>query len=149
MDRDEDRISLLVVAVESLKATHEKTIDKVDLLVISMGKQEVILEKLANIEARQAESSRQIHHRINQREEEIEKIKEDGCHYGHSYVNRREVELKRYENIIDDFEIRITSNSKLLAEIKDIPNKIVMRVLMIAISALTAGAIGLWVFGKV
>ena len=149
MNRDEDRISLLVVAVESLKATHEKTIDKVDLLVISMGKQEVILEKLANIESRQAESSRQIHHRINQREEEIKKIKEDGCHYGHNYVNRREVELKRYESIIDDFEIRITDNAKLIAEIKDIPNKIVMRVLMIAISALTAGAIGLWVFGKV
>ena len=49
-EHSENDISILVMAVERLAEAQSKTNDKVDKLIESMGKQEVILEKLANIE---------------------------------------------------------------------------------------------------
>lgn len=64
------------MAVERLAEGQLKTNEKVDKLIESMGKQEVILEKLSNIEKHHADSNKRVHKRIDDVEENIKAIKE-------------------------------------------------------------------------
>lgn len=80
---EKNEIAVLVIDVERIAESLIKTNEKVDKLVDSMNKQEVILEKLANIEKNQAESNKRIHKRIDKNEEDIKAIlttqSSEGC----------------------------------------------------------------------
>lgn len=58
-------IVLLVKAVEGLAVAQANTNAKVDKLVESMGKQEAIIEKLANVEKTSMDSNRRVHKRLD------------------------------------------------------------------------------------
>jgi len=151
MNGETNEISVLVMAVERLSEAQHTTNEKVDKLIESMGKQEVILEKLANMEKAQTESQSRVHHRIDANEKDVKSIFEihkTGCMALQNHKTERLADLKRYDVIINNFEKRITNNENILKELKDIPNKIMVRVIMVAISAITAGAIGVYFFDK-
>ena len=148
---EKNEISVLVMAIERLSEGQAQTNEKVDKLIESMGKQEVILEKLANIEKSHAESQKRVHKRRDAIEEDVKDIRKHhvtGCTALNSFIARREVELKGYDHTIAEMESKIGANSKLLKEMKDIPNKIMLRVLMVAVSAVTAGLVGMFFIDK-
>lgn len=56
-----DVVQLMLQSIDKLAVSHEKTNDKVDKLIEAMGRYEVILEKMANIEKAQNETTQRIY----------------------------------------------------------------------------------------
>ncbi|MDX1809722.1 MAG: hypothetical protein R3331_09300 [Sulfurospirillaceae bacterium] len=142
---DDKDISLIVDAVKHLTKAHADTNKKVDKLIESMGKQEVILEKLSNIERSYIDAHKRLHKRIYENENRLSKIENNqinGCPALKSHIIQRETELKHYNSVIDSFDKRIEVNTKDLEEVKSIPNKIMMRMAIVATSLITTAIIG-------
>ena len=148
---DSNEISVLVMAIERLSENQSQTNEKVDKLIESMGKQEVILEKLSNIEKNHTESNKRVHKRVDDVEDNIKQIfgkHNTGCNALNNFIIKRELELKHYDEVIDSNIARIKANEDALKELKSIPNKILMRVVLVAAGALTAGWIGMLFLDK-
>lgn len=56
-----DVVQLMLSSIDKLAVSHHKTNEKVDKLIEAMGKQEVILEKMSNIEKSHAETTQRIY----------------------------------------------------------------------------------------
>lgn len=93
-----DNISVLVMAVERLAESQSDTNRKVDKLIESMGKQEVILEKLANIEKSHGDSMKRVYHVIDEVKERVTNIEHTqhggGCPSFQKFVTGHDNELK-------------------------------------------------------
>lgn len=87
-------ISVLVMAVERLAESQSDTNRKVDKLIESMGKQEVILEKLANIEKNHQDSVKRVYHVIDEIKVRQDKVDEwligAGCPAHKSFVSKHD-----------------------------------------------------------
>lgn len=60
-----DVVQVLMQSIDKLATSHEKTNDKVDKLIEAMSKQDVILERLANIESRHSDSINRVHKAVD------------------------------------------------------------------------------------
>lgn len=91
-------ISVLVMAVERLAESQLDTNRKVDKLIESMGKQEVILEKLANIEKAHTDSIKRVYHVIDDIKDRVTNIEhtqhDGGCSSFQKFVTGHDNELK-------------------------------------------------------
>lgn len=76
-------IEQLTMTIKDLANNAKETNNKLGKIIESMGKQEVILEKLANIDASTKESFSRVHSRIddnhNRIKEAIDRINNIGC----------------------------------------------------------------------
>ena len=139
-----DSISVLVMAVERLAESQLDTNKKVDKLIESMGKQEVILEKLANIEKSTADSMKRVYHVIDDVKERVVAIEHKqingGCQSFRTFQSSHDNELKHNLEKIDTFE-------KFMQDTKDKPIKMIDKVWMALLGALGAG-IGGWLLIK-
>lgn len=139
-----DSISVLVMAVERLAESQLDTNKKVDKLIESMGKQEVILEKLANIEKSTADSMKRVYHVIDDVKERVVAIENKqingGCQSFRTFQSSHDNELKHNLEKIEVFE-------EFMKDIKDKPIKMMDKVWMALLGALGAG-IGGWLLIK-
>lgn len=139
-----DSISVLVIAVERLAESQLDTNKKVDKLIESMGKQEVILEKLANIEKSTADSMKRVYHVIDDVKERVVAIENKqingGCQSFRTFQSLHDNELKHNLEKIDTFE-------EFMKDTKDKPIKIIDKVWMALLGAMGAG-IGVWILSK-
>ena len=152
MQSSTNEISVLVMAVERLSEAQHSTNEKVDKLIESMGKQEVILEKLANMEKSQTDSQRRVHHRIDSNEKDVRDIYEIhkvGCTALHNHINESKARIEKYDVILNNMDKRIANNESILRELKEIPNKIMYRVVLVALSTIIAGTLSVYFFDKV
>lgn len=141
-----DEVTVLVMAIDRLAEGQNKTNEKVDKLVESMGKQEVILEKLSNIKKEHSDSQKRVHSRIDTNEESIKALvtmQQDGSPFTKAFIARRDLEVKHYDMALAGFDTRITINAKALADLNAIPSRIVAKIIMVAIGALTVAWIGM------
>ena len=139
-----DSISVLVMAVKQLAESQLDTNKKVDKLIESMGKQEVILEKLANIEKSTADSMKRVYHVIDDVKERVVAIEHkqinSGCQSFRTFQSSHDNELKHNLEKIDTFE-------KFMQDTKDKPIKMMDKVWMALLGAIGAG-IGGWLLLK-
>ena len=139
-----DSISVLVMAVERLAESQLDTNKKVDKLIESMGKQEVILEKLSNIEKAHIDSVKRIYHVIDDVKERVVAIEHKqingGCQSFRTFQSSHDNELKHNLDKIAIFE-------KFMKDTKDKPIKMMDKVWMALLGALGAG-IGGWLLIK-
>ena len=151
MAEETNNISVLVMAIERLAEGQANTNKKVDKLIESMGKQEVILEKLANIEKAHADSVKCIHHAIDEVKDRLLKIEDkqltNGCSVLQKFITGHDNELKHNLEKIqkcDDFKKTVETE---LNDIKMKPLKAMDKVWMAILGAI-GGGIGLAVFKK-
>ena len=148
---DTNNISVLVMAIERLAEGQADTNKKVDKLIESMGKQEVILEKLANIEKAHADSVKRIYHVIDEVKDRVLKIEDkqltNGCSVLQKFITGHDNELKHNLEKIqkcEDFKKTVETE---LNDIKMKPLKAMDKVWMAILGAI-GGGIGLAVFKK-
>lgn len=131
-----DSIPVLVIAVERLAESQLDTNKKVDKLIESMGKQEVILEKLSNIEKAHIDSVKRIYHVIDDVKERVVAIEHKqingGCQSFRTFQSSHDNELKHNLEKIDTFE-------KFMQDTKDKPIKMMDKVWMALLGALGTG----------
>lgn len=151
MDEETNNISVLVMAIERLAEGQADTNKKVDKLIESMGKQEVILEKLANIEKAHADSVKRIYHVIDEVKDRVLKIEDkqltNGCSVLQKFITGHDNELKHNLEKIqkcEDFKKTVETE---LNDIKMKPLKAMDKVWMALLGALGAG-IGGWLLIK-
>lgn len=151
MAEETNNISVLVMAIERLAEGQADTNKKVDKLIESMGKQEVILEKLANIEKAHADSVKRIYHVIDEVKDRVLKIEDkqltNGCFVLQKFITGHDNELKHNLEKIqkcDDFKKTVETE---LNDIKMKPLKAMDKVWMAILGAI-GGGIGLAVFKK-
>ena len=151
MAEETNNISVLVMAVERLAEGQADTNKKVDKLIESMGKQEVILEKLANIEKAHADSVKRIYHVIDEVKDRVLKIEDkqltNGCSVLQKFITGHDNELKHNLEKIqkcEDFKKTVETE---LNDIKMKPLKAMDKVWMAILGAI-GGGIGLAVFKK-
>ena len=77
-DHEHREITTLVLAVQNLTENQTELSSDVKELVKSMSKQELILEKLANLEINSKESLNRVHKRVNKLETDLAKVS-DTC----------------------------------------------------------------------
>lgn len=151
MAEETNNISVLVMAIERLAEGQADTNKKVDKLIESMGKQEVILEKLANIEKAHADSVKRIYHVIDEVKDRVLKIEDkqltNGCSVLQKFITGHDNELKHNLEKIqkcEDFKKTVETE---LNDIKMKPLKAMDKVWMALLGALGAG-IGGWLLIK-
>lgn len=151
MAEETNNISVLVMAIERLAEGQADTNKKVDKLIESMGKQEVILEKLANIEKAHADSVKRIYHVIDEVKDRVLKIEDkqltNGCSVLQKFITGHDNELKHNLEKIqkcEDFKKTVETE---LNDIKMKPLKAMDKVWMAILGAI-GGGIGLAVFKK-
>ena len=151
MAEETNNISVLVMAIERLAEGQADTNKKVDKLIESMGKQEVILEKLANIEKAHADSVKRIYHVIDEVKGRVDKIEDkqlsNGCSGLQKFITGHDNELKHNLEKIqkcEDFKKTVETE---LNDIKMKPLKAMDKVWMAILGAI-GGGIGLAVFKK-
>lgn len=151
MAEETNNISVLVMAIERLAEGQADTNKKVDKLIESMGKQEVILEKLANIEKAHADSVKRIYHVIDEVKDRVIKIEDkqltNGCSVLQKFITGHDNELKHNLEKIqkcEDFKKTVETE---LNDIKMKPLKAMDKVWMAILGAI-GGGIGLAVFKK-
>lgn len=151
MDEETNNISVLVMAIERLAEGQADTNKKVDKLIESMGKQEVILEKLANIEKAHADSVKRIYHVIDEVKDRVLKVEDkqltNGCSVLQKFITGHDNELKHNLEKIqkcEDFKKTVETE---LNDIKMKPLKAMDKVWMALLGALGAG-IGGWLLIK-
>ena len=104
-EEQKNSITLLVMGIERIAEAQSKTNDKVDNLIISSSKVEVILEKLTNVEKQNASFNKVIHHRIDEAikarvadclvmSKKIEKIEEDCVHTEAEIIEKTKLESR-------------------------------------------------------
>lgn len=148
-------IAVLVMAVERLAEAQVKTNDKVDKLIESMGKQEVILEKLANIEKNHTEALKRIYNTIDthvaERKELVANIQKkldifetymlrEGCPAHKSFLIGYSLNKERLDKTTAGLETRIE-------EIEQTPNRVLKTVINGTLAVFGAG-IGTWLLFK-
>lgn len=151
MAEETNNISVLVMAIERLAEGQADTNKKVDKLIESMGKQEVILEKLANIEKAHADSVKRIYHVIDEVKDRVLKVEDkqltNGCSVLQKFITGHDNELKHNLEKIqkcEDFKKTVETE---LNDIKMKPLKAMDKVWMAILGAI-GGGIGLAVFKK-
>lgn len=151
MAEETNNISVLVMAIERLAEGQADTNKKVDKLIESMGKQEVILEKLANIEKAHADSVKRIYHVIDEVKDRVLKVEDkqltNGCSVLQKFITGHDNELKHNLEKIqkcEDFKKTVETE---LNDIKMKPLKAMDKVWMALLGALGAG-IGGWLLIK-
>ena len=151
MAEETNNISVLVMAIERLAEGQADTNKKVDKLIESMGKQEVILEKLANIEKAHADSVKRIYHVIDEVKDRVLKIEDkqltNGCSVLQKFITGHDNELKHNLEKIqkcEDFKKTVETE---LNDIKMKPLKAMDKVWMAILGAMGAG-VGGWILLK-
>lgn len=151
MAEETNNISVLVMAIERLAEGQADTNKKVDKLIESMGKQEVILEKLANIEKAHADSVKRIYHVIDEVKDRVLKIEDkqltNGCSVLQKFITGHDNELKHNLEKIQKCEDFKKTVEIELNDIKMKPLKAMDKVWMAILGAI-GGGIGLAVFKK-
>ena len=115
-------INAMVKSIQELSDTTKDSNTKLGDIARSMGKQELILEKLANLEGNTKDSMNRVHNRIDK----VEKQAED---------NRTKMEIVEIANISQ--EANIKSNQKRLDQL-EASNRWIARTI---IGALITGAL--------
>ena len=151
MAEETSSISGLVLAIERLAEGQADTNKKVDKLVESMGKQEVILEKLANIERAHADSVKRIYLVIDEVKDRVLKIEDkhltNGCFGLQRFITSHDNELRHnLEKLQECEEFKKTVETEL-NDIKMKPLKAMDKVWMAILGAI-GGGIGLAVLKK-
>ena len=138
-----NNIAVLIMAVERLAESQSDTNKKVDKLIESMGKQEVILEKLANIEKTHSDSVKRIYYAIDDVKERVDKIEKTqiigGCQSFKTFASEYDNELKHSLEKIqkcEDFKTKIENE---IIDIKMKPLKSIDKFYMALLGALGAG----------
>ena len=151
MTEETRNISVLVMAIERLAEGQADTNKKVDKLIESMGKQEVILEKLANIERAHVDSVKRIYLVIDEVKDRVLKIEDkhltNGCFGLQKFITSHDNELRHNLEKIqkcEDFKKTVETE---LNDIKMKPLKAMDKVWMAILGAI-GGGIGLAVFKK-
>ena len=151
MAEETNNISVLVMAIERLAEGQADTNKKVDKLIESMGKQEVILEKLANIEKSQSDSVKRIYHVIDEVKERVHRIEDkqltNGCSVLQKFITGHDNELKHNLEKIQKCEDFKKTVEIELNDIKMKPLKAMDKVWMAVLGAI-GGGIGLAIFKK-
>jgi len=107
-------IEAMVKSIQELSETTKDSNIKLGDIAKSMGKQEVILEKLANLEGNTKDSINRVHKRIDDLEEYIKEAKKRGENGGCSSLQL----LKAHEETIDaKLEANIKSNQERIDKI--------------------------------
>ena len=151
MAEETNNISVLVMAIERLAEGQADTNKKVDKLIESMGKQEVILEKLANIEKAHSDSVKRIYHVIDEVKDRVLKIEDkqltNGCSVLQKFITGHDNELKHNLEKIQKCEDFKKTVEIELNDIQMKPLKAMDKVWMAILGAI-GGGIGLAVFKK-
>jgi len=132
-----DKEDMIIQSLERIdkKLDHHDT--KIDMITST-------LQKLVEVDVKMQEHSDSIG-RVFKRVELIEKSqRESGCSVLNNYWNIRNEQLKKYDRIVKDFDDRILANTKIIEDIKSIPNKIMMKMLMTV-----SGALAVWFIGYI
>ena len=151
MVEETNNISVLVMAIERLAEGQADTNKKVDKLIESMGKQEVILEKLANIEKAHADSVKRIYHVIDEVKDRVLKIEDkqltNGCSVLQKFIAGHDNELKHNLEKIQKCEGFKKTVETELNDIKMKPLKAMDKVWMALLGAIGTG-VGGWILLK-
>ena len=144
MAEETSSIPMLVLALERLAEGQADTNKKVDKLIESMGKQEVILEKLANIEKAHADSVKRIYLVIDEVKDRVLKIEDkhftNGCSVLQKFITGHDNELKHNLEKLQKVETELN-------DIKMKPLKAMDKVWMAILGAI-GGGIGVAVLKK-
>ena len=116
-----DVIQLMLASIDKLAQSHDKTNDKVDKLIEAMSKQEVILEKIANVEKSHRDSTNRVHARIDDSTKRIDSL-EAKCEENSSTIARREQAYTRLRDVEEkvekmDFVLVLSKYPKLVVVI--------------------------------
>ena len=145
-----NNIAVLVMAIERLAEGQSDTNKKVDKLIESMGKQEVILERLANIEKTHSDSVKRIYHVIDEVKDKVFKIEDrqltNGCPVLQKFITGHDNELKHNLEKIQKCEDFKKTVEIELNDIKMKPLKSIDKFYMALLGALGAGLGGYILF---
>lgn len=102
------------------------------------------LRKLIEVDVKMQEHSESLGRAFVRIEAIEDNQQRNGCSVLNNYWSIRNEQLKKYDRIVEDFDHRIKKNTTVIEDIKSIPNKIMMKMLM-ALS----GALVVWFFGYI
>lgn len=99
-DHEHREITTLVLAVQNLTENQSELSSDVKELVKSMSKQELILEKLANLEINSKESLHRIHKRVDKVETDLAKVSDTCLNLGCSALAPHKEICKQNHDIL-------------------------------------------------
>lgn len=106
-----DEYSVVSMAIQKMDTKLEKLSDDVCDVRMILGKQDVLLEKIINLEANSIENNKRIHHRIDEVESKVRDMSEfhfeEGCPVHQKFVAKRDEYVKHIEEKADNFDTRI------------------------------------------
>lgn len=106
-----DEYSVVAVAIQKMDTKLEKLAEDVFDVRVILGKQEVILEKITNLELSQTENNKRIHHRIDEVENKVNSMNEfhfeEGCPVHQKFVAKRDEYVRHIETRANNFEERL------------------------------------------
>lgn len=106
-----DEYSVVAVAIQKMDSKLEKLSDDVSDVRVILGKQDVLLEKIINLEANTNENNKRIHHRIDEIENDVADMRDfhfkDGCPVHQKFTAKRDEYVKNIETRADGFETRL------------------------------------------
>jgi len=102
------------------------------------------LKKLVEVDVMMKEHSDSLKRAFVRIDAIEEKQRHKGCPTLNNYWDVRNEQLKKYDRVVEDFDKRIKNNETVIEDIKSIPNKIMMRMLMTI-----SGALATWFIGYI
>ena len=106
-----DEYSVVAVAITKMDSKLEKLQDEVADIGKVLTKQDVLLEKIVNLESNTTENNKRIHHRIDEVEKRVNEMNdfhhEDGCPVHRQFVAQKNEQLKRIDEKASNFDERI------------------------------------------
>lgn len=106
-----DEYSVVAMAIQKMDSKLEKLSDDVSDVRVILGKQDVLLEKIINLEANANENNKRIHHRIDEIESSVIDMRDyhlkDGCPFHQKFAAKRDEYVKHIEEKADNFDTRL------------------------------------------
>ena len=103
--------SVVAVAIEKMDSKLEKLSEDVSDVRVILAKQDVLLEKIINLEANSTENNKRIHHRIDEIENNVNDMRgfhlKDGCPAHQKFTAQRNEYVKHIEEKADNFDTRL------------------------------------------
>ena len=106
-----DEYSVVAMAIQKMDNKLEKLQDEIVDIGKVLSKQDVILEKMVNLESNTTENSKRIHSRIDEIEKRVDEMHDfhhkSGCPIHRQFISQRTEQVKSFEKITNDISTRL------------------------------------------
>lgn len=106
-----DEYSVVAMAIQKMDNKLEKLQDEIVDIGKVLAKQDVILEKMVNLESNTAENAKRIHHRIDEIEKRVDDMNafhhEEGCPVHKQFIAQRTEQVAQFKQAAVNLDERI------------------------------------------